>query len=96
MNDSWYDLGELAQLVSRLGTRGAAITLTPVLRETSSFFGGLETPRTVLIIDRWEIRYAYDGDTEQIVAGPTLREAVHGALEDLNRRADTEASERPS
>jgi hypothetical protein len=42
-------------------------------------------------LDYWEIRYSYGG-AEALVAGPTLREAVHAALTDLNRRADAEAS----
>jgi hypothetical protein len=45
-------------LVSRLGARGSPITLTPVLRETERFFGGLDRPKTVTTIDQWEIRYA--------------------------------------
>jgi hypothetical protein len=90
MNGTWYDLGELAQLVSRLGGRGTAITLRPVLRETDRFIGGLERPETVLILDHWKIEYAYEADADVIVAEPTLREAVHAALVDLNRRADGE------
>ena len=89
---SWYDLGELAQLVSRLYGQGEPITLIPVLRETANFFGGLENnSKTVLTLDHWEIRYSYGG-AEGLVAEPTLREAVHAALTDLNRRADAEAS----
>ena len=91
MNSTWYDLGELAQLVSRLAGRGAAITLTPVLRESDTLIGGFYKPKTVLTMDHWEIRYAC-GDTEEVVAGPTLREAVDAALVDLNRRADAEGS----
>lgn len=61
------------------------------LQETSRFIGGLDSPKTALILDYWEIRYSYGG-AEALVAGPTLREAVHAALTDLNRRADAEAS----
>jgi hypothetical protein len=92
VNDAWYDLGELAQLVSRLGARGAAITLTPVLQETDQFIGGFYKPKTVLTTDHWEIRYAY-GDTEEFFSGPTLRDAVDAALADLDRGADAQASE---
>lgn len=90
--ESWYDLGEIAQLVSRLYGQGEPITLIPFLRETDRFFGGLESPKTVLTLDHWEIKYSYGG-AEAVVTGPTLREAVDAALADLNRRADVEASQ---
>jgi hypothetical protein len=87
VNNTWYDLGELAQLVSRLAGQGAPMTLTPVLRETDQFIGGFYKPKTVLTVGHWEIRYAY-GDTREVVAGPTLREAVDAALADLNGRGE--------
>jgi hypothetical protein len=90
--ESWYDLGEIAQLVSRLYGQGEPITLIPFLRETDRFFGGLDRPKTVLILDHWEIKYSY-GKAEAVVTGPTLRDAVDAALADLNRRADVEASQ---
>jgi hypothetical protein len=93
VNNTFYDLGELAQLVSRLGARGVAITLSPVLRETDRFIGGYYKPKTVLTLDHWEISYVCEGDNEEVVAGPTLREAVDAALADLNRRASGTESE---
>jgi hypothetical protein len=92
VTDTWYDLGELAQLVSRLGARGAAITLTPAVRETDGFIGGFHKPKTVLTTDHWNIRYVYDDEAEVVVEGRTLREAVDAALADLNRRASKEGS----
>ncbi len=89
--DTWYDVGELPQLVSRLSLHGSAITLTPVLRETDRYLGGLHTSGTVLTLDHWEVKYAYDG-SEEVVAGATLREAVATALAALNRKANSEES----
>jgi hypothetical protein len=90
-NDPWYDLGELAQLISRLLGHGE-ITLMPVLRETDRFWGGLHKPETVDVVDHWEIGFVYEG-AEEVVRGSTLREAVDAALADLNRRAEVATSE---
>lgn len=90
-SDTWYDLGELALLISRLLGHGA-ITLMPVLRETDRFIGGLDSPKTVDVLDYWEIRFVYEG-AEEVVTGSTLREAVDAALADLNQRAEVATSE---
>jgi hypothetical protein len=89
VKDTWYDVGELPQLLSRLLPQGSGITLTPVLRETDRYFGGLNASETVLTLDHWEIKYTYDG-TEEVAVGRTLREAVAEALADLNRKAALE------